>query len=79
MYNGIVHAGKKILYTLWKSTIEVAVPAAAAQVLLLNALHYTDCELAVDKGWNYLLGNLVATITLFLCSTSVRSLPLYTR
>ena len=59
MYHGMVHAGKKILYTLWKSMIEVAVPAAAAQVLLLNALHYTDCELAVDKGWNYLglLGN----------------------
>ena len=45
---------------------ESAVPAAAAQVLLLNALQYTDCELAVDKGWNYLLGNLVASINLFL-------------
>ena len=39
MHHKIVHAGKRTLYTWWKSMIEVAVPGTAAPVLLHNALH----------------------------------------
>ena len=44
MYHKIVHAGKRTLYTWWKSMIEVAVPGTAAPVLLRNALHWPQAS-----------------------------------
>ena len=43
-YHKIVHAGKRTLYTWWKSMIEVAVPGTAAPVLLRNALHWPQAS-----------------------------------
>ena len=39
LHHEILHAGKRTVYTWSKSIIEVAVPGAAAPVLLHNALH----------------------------------------
>ena len=40
MNHNNVHAGKRTLYTWWKSMIKLAVPDTAAPVLLRNALHW---------------------------------------
>ena len=74
MNRSIVHAGKRTLYTWWKSMIEVAVRGTAAPVLLCNALHWPQTSSGQRVG--LCLGkNSPQTINLFLCSTSVRSLP----
>ena len=50
MYHKIVHAGKRTLYTWWKSMIEVAVPALQLQSYC--AMLYTGHKLAVAEGWD---------------------------
>ena len=50
MYHKIVHAGKRTLYTWWKSMIEVAVPGTAAPVLLHNALHWAQASSGQREG-----------------------------
>ena len=47
MHHKIVHAGKRTLFTWWKSMIEVAVLSTAAPALLHNALHWAQAS----SGW----------------------------
>ena len=50
MNHNVVHAGKRTLYTWWKSMIEVAVPSTAAPVLLSDALRWQQASSSQRVG-----------------------------